>query len=78
MLAAVAAGSVFAAGPTVSNVSLIQSDDTHQVTITYDLDVEGIVIAEVLTNGASIGWANIGQMAGAVNRQVAGGTGKQI
>ena len=78
MLAAVAAGSVFATVPTVSNVSLIQSDDTHQVTITYDLDVEGIVIAEILTNGASIGWANIGQMAGAVNRQVAGGTGKQI
>lgn len=78
MLAAVAAGSVFATVPTVSNVSLVQSDDTHQVTITYDLDVEGIVIAEILTNGASIGWANIGQMAGAVNRQVAGGTGKQI
>ena len=78
MFSVLAVTSVFAVTPTVSNVTLTQNDDTHQVTISYDLDADGIVIAEILTNGASIGWANIGRMAGAVNRQVVAGTGKQI
>ena len=67
-----------AATPTVRNVTLVQDDASQEVTISYDLDQEGIVIAEILTNEVSIGWSNMRQMAGAVNRQVAAGTGKKI
>ena len=67
-----------AATPSVSNVTLVQDEASQEVTISYDLDQEGIVIAEILTNGVSIGWSNMRQMAGDVNRQVAAGTGKKI
>ena len=68
----------FAATPSVSNVTLVQDDASQEVTISYDLDQEGIVIAEILTNGVSIGWSNMRSMAGAVNRQVDAGTERRI
>lgn len=77
-LFSLAAIGAHAATPSVSNVTVVQDDASQEVTISYDLDQEGIVIAEILTNGVSIGWSNMRQMAGEVNRQVAAGTGKKI
>ncbi|MGN0834199.1 MAG: formylglycine-generating enzyme family protein [Kiritimatiellia bacterium] len=77
-LSSLAATVALAAAPSVSNVALVQDEESQELTITYDLDAEGIVIAEILTNGASVGWSNLRSMAGAVNRQVSAGTGKQI
>ena len=78
VLSSLTAIGLLAATPSVSNVTLVQDDASQEVTISYDLDQEGIVIAEILTNGVSIGWSNMRQMAGEVNRQVAAGTGKKI
>lgn len=78
VLSSLAATVAMAAAPNVSNVTLVQDDESQEVTIAYDLDAEGIVIAEILTNGVSIGWSNLRSMAGAVNRQVSAGTEKKI
>ena len=78
ILSSLTAIGLLAATPSVSNVTLVQDEASQEVTISYDLDAEGIVIAEILTNGVSIGWSNMRSMAGAVNRQVDAGTGKKI
>ena len=78
VLSSLAATVAMAATPNVSNVTLMQDEESQEVTISYDLDAEGIVIAEILTNGVSIGWSNMRSMAGAVNRQVSAGTEKKI
>lgn len=77
-LSSLAAIGAHAATPSVSNVTVVQDDASQEVTISYDLDAEGIVIAEILTNGVSIGWSNMRSMAGAVNRQVDAGTERRI
>ena len=77
-LSSLAAIGAYAATPSVSNVTVVQDDASREVTISYDLDAEGIVIAEILTNGVSIGWSNMRSMAGAVNRQVDAGTERRI
>lgn len=77
-LFSLAAIGAHAATPSVSNVTVVQDDASQEVTISYDLDAEGIVIAEILTNGVSIGWSNMRSMAGAVNRQVDAGTERRI
>ena len=66
-----------AAAATVSNVQMETSPD-RLVTISYDLDGDAVVTADVLTNGVSIGRGNLTFMAGAVNRKIASGAGRKI
>ena len=64
--------------PTVT-VTGIDESDARMVTITYDLkDGDAVVTADILTNGVSVGRANLAYLAGAVNRKIAAGTGKKI
>ncbi len=76
--AAALTASAVCGAPTVSNVRLSQDADTREVSILYDLDEEAIVVAEILTNGASVGWANLRQMAGDVNRITPSGADRRI
>ena len=79
MVSGFAAVTLTAAVPVVSNVSVEQNEDNRLVTVSYDLaDDSAIIIAEVFTNGVSIGWANMRNMAGDVNREIAAGEGKKI
>ena len=64
------------ATPTVSNVTIAQDSATKKVTITYDLDEEAIVTADILVGGAPL--TAPANLAGEVNRLVAAGTGKVI
>ena len=66
--------------PTVSNVTMTQpASGSRLVTVSYDLDAEGIVTCDFLTNGVSIGHGNISPaLVGDVNKKVAAGTGKKI
>lgn len=66
------------AGPVVDGVT-VEYGDTGDVVIAYDLaDAPAVVTFDVLTNGASIGKANIRYAVGDVNRLVEPGDGKKI
>ncbi len=68
-----------AAVPTVENVTIRQDARTHVVWVNYDLlEADGIVTVEFLTNGVSVGGANVSHVYGDANRRVAVGTGKQV
>lgn len=72
-IASTLAASALAAVPTVSDATLSQSHD-RTVTITYTLsDAPGIVTCDILTNGVSIGAANLTHFSGDVNRLVENG-----
>ena len=47
------------ADPQISNVRLDQNALSRRVTVRYDLDEAAVVTMDVLTNGVSIGGANI-------------------
>jgi formylglycine-generating enzyme required for sulfatase activity len=71
--------SMMTAEPVVSNVTLAQDQSTRKVTITYSLSQEpGIVTVDILTNGVSIGDANLTHFAGDVNRVVQTGNARTI
>ena len=70
MMALALPGLVYAAAPSVSNVTVAQ-DDTRLVTISYTLEGAGaIVTMDVLTNGVSIGRALYANATGDVNVKV--------
>lgn len=77
MAAAGTALSTFAA-PEISNVTQSRNDETHLVTISYDLSETAIVTAQVLVNGEKLSPDTYGILAGKVHRTVAAGTGHQI
>lgn len=60
--------------PQVSNVRVAQ-DAARIVTVTYDLDEPAVVTMDVLTNGVSIGGANIQCVSGACFKKVTAGSG---
>ena len=62
--------------PTVSNVSISQDAATKKVTVTYDLDEEAIVTANILVGGTPL--SAPANLAGDVNRVVAAGNGHSI
>ena len=62
--------------PTVSNVGISQDSASKKVTITYDLDEEAIVTANILVGGAPL--PAPANLAGDVNRVVAAGTARKI
>ena len=65
--------------PTVSNVRIEQDKGSRNVTIRYDLaDAPGIVTLDILTNGVSIGAANVTCAIGDVNRKVEAETDREI
>ena len=68
------------AAPNISNVSVVRSSAfAKKVTVGYDLTSEdAIVTFDVLTNGVSIGAANVVSVSGDVNRKVSKGSGKSI
>lgn len=73
-----AAASASAAIPTVSNVTVSQGA-TGLIEVKYDLSgADGIVTMDVLTNGVSIGYQNIGGLVGSVNKKLTAGNGKHI
>jgi formylglycine-generating enzyme required for sulfatase activity len=78
---AVLVGSVFvvsAAVPEVSNVRASQGKYSRKVTINYDLTgASAVITLDVLTNGVSIGAANITQATG-VGQKVEPGVDKEI
>ena len=61
------------ADPQISNVRLNQNSISRRVTVKYDLDEAAVVTMDVLTNGVSIGGANIQHVSGDCFRQVAAG-----
>ena len=74
-LTAVLGAAVLASGvPQLTLVSVSQNAATRRVTAEYVLDEPAIVTLDVLTNGVSIGAANVTCAYGAVNRLVGGGT----
>ena len=68
------------AAPGISNVSVMRSSAfAKKVTVGYDLTIEdAIVTLDVLTNGVSIGAANVVSVSGDVNRKIVKGVGKSI
>ena len=69
--------STFAA-PEISNVAQSRNDETHLVTISYDLSEDAIVTAQVLVNGEKLSPDAYGTLAGKVHRVVAAGTERKI
>ena len=65
-----------AAAPQVTVTSFQQVG--RRVEITYDLDADGIVTADIVTNDVSIGAQLLTGMYGDVNKAIAAGTGKKI
>ena len=65
-----------AAAPQVSNVTVAKDATSRKVTISYDLDQDAIVTAEILVDGQTLDVPKV--WAGEVNRFVAAGTGKKI
>ena len=61
------------ADPQISNVRLGQSGVSRRVTVRYDLDEAAVVTMDVLTNGVSIGGANIQNVSGDCFKKVAAG-----
>lgn len=79
LFAGLMARAAMATVPTVENVTIRQDPHTHVVWVNYDLlEADGIVTVEFLTNGVSVGGANISHVYGDANRKVAVGTGKQV
>ena len=67
------------AGPTVSNVTMPEVEFANPIAIGYDLaGGPAIVTLDILTNGVSIGAANVVRVSGDVNRKVESGSGKSI
>ena len=62
------------ADPQISNVRLEQNSLSRRVTVQYDLDEAAVVTMDVLTNGVSIGGANIQNVSGDCFRKVAAGS----
>ena len=80
-LGALAAGVARAAVPTVdsSTLALAFDGNTRIVTVTYDLkDAPGIVTADFLTNGVSVGAENFQNVWGDVNCRLDIGDGKKF
>ncbi len=61
------------ADPQISNVRLEQNSLSRRVTVKYDLDETAVVTMDVLTNGVSIGGANIQAVTGDCFKKVAAG-----
>ena len=61
------------ADPQISNVRLQQDSITRRVTVKYDLDETAVVTMDVLTNGVSIGGANIQSVTGDCFKRVTAG-----
>ena len=61
------------ADPQISNVRLQQDSNTRRVTVKYDLDEAAVVTMDVLTNGVSIGGANIQFVTGDCFKRIAAG-----
>ena len=61
------------ADPQISNVRLEQNSLSRRVTVKYDLDETAVVTMDVLTNGVSIGGANIQSVTGDCFKKVATG-----
>ena len=61
------------ADPQISNVRLGQNSLSRRVTVRYDLDEAAVVTMDVLTNGVSIGGANIQAVTGDCFKKVAAG-----
>ena len=61
------------AAPQISNVRLEQNSISRRVTVRYDLDEAAVVTMDVLTNGVSIGGANIQAVTGDCFKKVAAG-----
>ena len=59
--------------PQISNVRLGQNSLSRRVTVRYDLDEAAVVTMDVLTNGVSIGGANIQAVTGDCFKKVAAG-----
>ena len=69
LLMAVTGTALWAALPTVSNVTLSQNPDTRLVTITYELTGDpAIVTADICTNGVSVG--PVGAVSGDINKLI--------
>ncbi len=62
------------ADPQISNVRLEQDNLTRRVTVQYDIDEAAVVTMDVLTNGVSIGGANIQHVSGDCFRKIAAGS----
>lgn len=75
MFVAFASAVAFAdpADPQISNVVLSQDELSRRVAVTYTLDEPAIVTMDVLTNGVSIGDANVQYVSGDCNRLVSAG-----
>ena len=61
------------ADPQISNVRLEQNSISRRVTVRYDLDEAAVVTMDVLTNGVSIGGANIQAVGGDCFKKVVAG-----
>ena len=61
------------ADPQISNIRLEQNSVSRRVTVRYDLDEAAVVTMDVLTNGVSIGGANIQNVMGDCFKKVAAG-----
>ena len=66
------------ADPQISNVRLEQNSVSRRVTVQYDLDEKAVVTMDVLTNGVSIGGANIQNVGGDCFRKVAAGNNRVV
>ena len=66
------------ADPQISNVRLEQNSVSRRVTAQYDLDETAVVTMDVLTNGVSIGGANIQNVGGDCFRKVAAGNNRVV
>jgi len=66
--------------PSVSNVTWSQDPLTTQVTVQYELSGQesAVMTLDVLTNGVSIGQANVTRTVGDCNRLVQPGAGKKV
>ena len=66
------------ADPQISNVRLEQNSISRRVTVKYDLDEAAVVTMDVLTNGVSIGGANIQAVTGDCFKKVAAGNNHEV
>ena len=66
------------ADPQISNVRLGQNSLSRRVTVRYDLDEAAVVTMDVLTNGVSIGGANIQAVTGDCFKEIAAGNDHEV
>ena len=66
------------ADPQISNVRLEQNGVSRRVTVRYDLDEAAVVTMDVLTNGVSIGGANIQNVGGDCFKRVVAGNDHEV